>query len=354
MIIKADLKYKQPDYNLPKYSIEKVVRLSPNEFTEFVSDPLGYYDFIRKFNEEGHKNYSDHTPCLLLLGEGYEDGYIIDTQGYDYARYTAHIPNAEQLAIAFKYPSLNNIMRETALAADIEMCNMLENGNKEYVINIDEVRNRFRGVGFSEELLYAAINDRPETESAEFDGAHILCKIKDEYVRHAEPYQESTQDDVEIAIAKHILWQNDAGGEQAVFSNCVFRELNLSHHNMLNAVFENCEFIGTDFSGSELCFAVMNNCHFIGCDFTGVTAEESEFKKAVFEESVFNNGIFTHSNFTGAMFSDCEMYGGSLQNSCFDAVSNKDFIKGQVNISGISYDESDWLDIEQQGVNMLM
>ena len=52
MIIKADLKYKQPDYNLPKYSIEKVVRLSPNEFTEFVSDPLGYYDFIRNFNEE--------------------------------------------------------------------------------------------------------------------------------------------------------------------------------------------------------------------------------------------------------------------------------------------------------------
>lgn len=223
MIIKADLKYKQPDYNLPKYSIEKVVRLSLNEFTEFVSDPLGYYDFIRKFNEEGHRNYSDHTPCLLLLGEGYEDGYIIDTQGYDYARYTAHIPNAEQLAIAFKYPSLNNIMRETALAADIEMCNMLENGNKEYVINIDEVRNRFRGVGFSEELLYAAINDRPETESAEFDGAHILCKIKDEYVRHAEPYQESTQDDVEIAIAKHILWQNVQAANRPSFKLCVQR-----------------------------------------------------------------------------------------------------------------------------------
>lgn len=215
------------------------MRLSPNEFTEFVSDPLGYYDFIRKFNEEGHKNYSDHTPCLLLLGEGYEDGYIIDTQGYDYARYTAHIPNAEQLAIAFKYPSLNNIMRETALAADIEMCNMLENGNKEYVINIDEVRNRFRGVGFSEELLYAAINDRPETESAEFDGAHILCKIKDEYVRHAEPYQESTQDDVEIAIAKHICGKMMQAATGRLFKLCVQRTY-LSHHNMLNAVFENC------------------------------------------------------------------------------------------------------------------
>ncbi len=169
-------------------------------------------------------------------------------------------------------------------------------------------------------------------------------------------YHEITQTEFDIALAKHTLWFNDQdGGEQAVFSNCIFKELNLTHRNMLNTVFENCEFIGTDFTDSELCFSTMNCCRFIGCDFSGVTAEECDFKQAVFEESVLNKGVFTHSNFTGSNFRDCEMYGGSLQNCCMEDVINTDFTKRQVNTSGISYDEAEWLsEDEQQGSTMSM
>ena len=118
MVIKADLRCKQTDFNLPRCTIEKVVKLTPPEYTEFVSNPLGYYDLLREFNAEKHEYQPDSRPCLLLVGEGHKDGFIIDTQGYDYARYTAHIPNAEQLAVAVRYPSLENAVRETALAAD--------------------------------------------------------------------------------------------------------------------------------------------------------------------------------------------------------------------------------------------
>ena len=55
MIIKADLKCKQTDFNLPLCQIEKVVKLTPSEYTEFVSNPLGYYDFLREFNVEKHE-----------------------------------------------------------------------------------------------------------------------------------------------------------------------------------------------------------------------------------------------------------------------------------------------------------
>ena len=103
MIIKADLKYKQTDFSLPRCAIEKVVKLTPTEYAEFVFNPLGYYDFLREFNTEKHGHQPESIPCLLLIGEGHKDGFIIDTQGYDYARYIAHIPNAEQLAIAFRY-----------------------------------------------------------------------------------------------------------------------------------------------------------------------------------------------------------------------------------------------------------
>ena len=32
-----------------------------------------------------------------MLGEGVDDGIVVDPQGYDYARYTAYIPMARQL-----------------------------------------------------------------------------------------------------------------------------------------------------------------------------------------------------------------------------------------------------------------
>ena len=128
MIIKADLKCKQTDFNLPRCRIEKVVKLTPPEYTEFVSAPLGYYDFLREFNAEKQEYSTDGIPCLLLVGEGHKDGFIIDTQGYDYARYTAHIPNAEQLAVAVRYPSLENAVCETALAADAAVQKAIESG----------------------------------------------------------------------------------------------------------------------------------------------------------------------------------------------------------------------------------
>lgn len=77
MVIKADLKCKQTDFNLPLCQIEKVVKLTPSEYTEFVSNPLGYYDFLREFNAEKHEYLPDGIPCLLLIREGHKDGFIM-------------------------------------------------------------------------------------------------------------------------------------------------------------------------------------------------------------------------------------------------------------------------------------
>lgn len=212
MVIKADLKCKQTDFNLPLCQIEKVVKLTPSEYTEFVSNPLGYYDFLREFNAEKHEYLPDGIPCLLLIREGHKDGFIIDTEGYDYARYTAHIPNAKQLAIAVQYPSLENAVRETAIMADRIVQEAIDCSNKKYSINTDELRNKFRGAGFSEELMYVALKDRPEIESVDFDGGYMLCTVKDEYIQQADSRRTLTQEEADVMLAKHTLWLNDAGG----------------------------------------------------------------------------------------------------------------------------------------------
>lgn len=81
----------------------------------------------------------------------------------------------------------------------------IESGDKEYGINIDEVRNQFRGAGFSEGLLYAALKDRPEIESVDFDGEYIRCTVRDEYVRQTDPRRALTQEEADIMLAKHML-----------------------------------------------------------------------------------------------------------------------------------------------------
>lgn len=229
----------------------------------------------------------------MLIGEGHKDGFIIDTQGYDYARYTAHIPNAEQLAIVFRYPSLENAVHETALAADTAVQKAIESGDKEYGINIDEVRNKFRGAGFSEGLLYAALKDRPEIESADFDGEYILCTVRDEYVRQTDPRRALTQEEADIMLAKHILWLNDAGGIQADFSNCLVRGLNLAHKNMMNVAIDNARFADTDLQGAELNFSVINNTRFESCTVTDRYWFRPEGSAAVYEDIRFKENYFS-------------------------------------------------------------
>lgn len=344
MIIKADLKGKQTDFNLPKCSIEKTVRLTASEFSEFVSNPLGYYDFLREFNAEKHEYRADSIPCLLLTGEGHTDGFVIDTQGYDYARYTAHIPNAELLAIAFKYPTLDNAVRETALTADAAVQKAVESGDREYGINIDEVRNKFRGAGFSEGLLYAALKDRPEIESADFDGEYIRCTVRDEYIRQKDPRRVLTQEEADIMLAKHILWLNDAGGEQADFSNCILRELNLAHKNMMNVVMNNARFANTDLQGAELNFSVINGTRFEKCNLENITAEECEFTDTVFSECDMTGGIYTHSDLSGAVLIDCNMEYGSFQNCCTDGTNlcGLDYY-AEIDMRGCNSDREEWL-----------
>lgn len=86
------------------------------------------------------------------------------------------------------------------------------------------------------------------------------------------------QKDVDIMLAKHILWLNDAGGEQADFSNCRLEHLHLSGKNMLNVILDDAEIIGCDLENAEMCFSACNNTRFETCIMKKITAEECDFK----------------------------------------------------------------------------
>ncbi len=96
MILKADFRCKQVAPEVEACVVEKVVELSTVEFDQFCRSMLEKYPFIRETGASLH--YDDGMRHgFLVLGAGRNDGILVDTQGADYARYSAFIPNARSL-----------------------------------------------------------------------------------------------------------------------------------------------------------------------------------------------------------------------------------------------------------------
>ncbi len=96
MIIQAELKRKRSEYEGEACAVDKVIELSAQRFQQFSRALLADYDFIAESkNEIRHDDAARH--CLLILDADGIDGFLIDPQGYNYARYSAFIPNARSL-----------------------------------------------------------------------------------------------------------------------------------------------------------------------------------------------------------------------------------------------------------------
>lgn len=52
---------------------------------------------------------------MLVLGEGVDDGILVDPQGYDYARYTAYVPMVRQLFQNKQVESEDEAVEENSL-----------------------------------------------------------------------------------------------------------------------------------------------------------------------------------------------------------------------------------------------
>ena len=80
-----------------KCAIEKVVELENSVFRTFSNDTLAYYDFIKENSEISGKNENGEQRVFLVMPKNGDDGIIINTEGYEYAKYTSYMPNARQL-----------------------------------------------------------------------------------------------------------------------------------------------------------------------------------------------------------------------------------------------------------------
>ena len=96
MIIQAELKRKQSEYEGEACSVDKVIELPAQRFQQFSRALLADYDFIAE-NKTAIRHDTDSRHCLLILNANGSDGFLVDPQGYNYARYSAFVPNVRSL-----------------------------------------------------------------------------------------------------------------------------------------------------------------------------------------------------------------------------------------------------------------
>ena len=96
MIIQAELRRKQSEYEGEPCAVDKVIELPSPRFKQFSRALLADYDFIAE-NKTAIRRDDDTRHCLLILDADGQDGFLVDPQGYNYARYSAFVPNARSL-----------------------------------------------------------------------------------------------------------------------------------------------------------------------------------------------------------------------------------------------------------------
>ena len=96
MIIQAELKRKQSEYEGEACTVDKVIELPAQRFQQFSRALLADYDFIAE-NKNAIRHDTDSRHCLLILDADGTDGFLVDPQGYNYARYSAFVPNVRSL-----------------------------------------------------------------------------------------------------------------------------------------------------------------------------------------------------------------------------------------------------------------
>ena len=349
--------------------IEKVIHLSDSDFARFQQTLLDNYDFLHE-NADLMRVEDGVTHCLLVVGETFEDGILVNSEGSDYARYAAYFPNAKSFLLTqgqtrqvvqaeapaeAASPSAVGGVSAALLAYGERINKIIDKAILEalechdgstYLLSLTEIRDANKFELFDEELFMDMLRERPEIVEMEGgDLGDILVTLSpDAIIQHdLSKLRVLTQDDVEIMYAKHILFNYGEGGEKADFSNCRLTNLDMRHMQLNGADFTGALLENVRMNDAGLCFCVFRDAKLVGCNLNGAVAEESDFCGATFTECKMRNGIYTHSNFAHTSFQDTDLWMSSFASCCIENTHIMDTETEGVDLSNTSEDEENWI-----------
>lgn len=207
MKLNAQLQRKVPQIKVSACSVEDIVELDAAEYASLYQGLLADKEYISQRKKlMGYENGTEH--CVLILGKGQEDGILVQSEGYNYARYSAFIPQART--------AVNSHIRQLAECCVFEGTQHSEDGN--WSISYEELNNHF-GANITDQngngkLLEEALRQREEINEL------IMTEVCIEIAYHLEYCESCQQGGIEGTAALlslvgcNIYDEHEDGGEE--------------------------------------------------------------------------------------------------------------------------------------------
>lgn len=97
LIINAKLLRKEPEFETDYCIVERAVGVDHDEFQNLKEAPYLDNQIIADNKNIMYCDKDKVFHCLLIYDEEQGDGLIIESEGYEYARYAGYVPNAKLL-----------------------------------------------------------------------------------------------------------------------------------------------------------------------------------------------------------------------------------------------------------------
>lgn len=222
----------------------------------------------------------------------------------------------------------------------------------EYEFPYDEL---YKYNPFDYELFAQMLSEREEVNAAgcveDEEVVRILLAPKFAYVEDDSRLRVITQKEFELMSAKHLLWMEYKIGEQADFSNCLLRNINLSDRTLENMIFDNAKIVDSRMNGANVNASSFKGTRIIKTECIEMTAIDADFTGAKFSNCDLTRADMTSSNFTQTAFWDCDFYDTVLCESCLEKTKFHRTDIVDCDTTDCVYDEQEWVS-EKHGLNM--
>ena len=319
MFLNIPFRRKESDFEPEPCTVATMVELSDAQFQYFKTHLLDDYDFLIENRDKMGYSKDGVRHCVLVLSESGKDGILVDAQGSNYARYAAYLPDAKMLYNLDRYWDLGNYMDDMRKIADACADKILQGqADGRYVLSIPKIKNEFKVDSLDQELLTKMLSTRDEFEIIDCYEGEITVAVTDDYViKRDENLEPMSANEIQIELAKHLLWLNDEyGGKQLDLRNKYIEGFDFSKQEMNSAILDGSKFVNCSFYKTSLCFVEASGTRFNDCQMHDLTAEEGVFCGAEFRNCNLERGMYTHSNFANAKFIQSGVSGMVLNGSC--------------------------------------
>lgn len=194
MKINAVLRCKEPEIKPRAYEVSDVITLSDAEYRSVLKEPLKDREYL--------KGRTGQDACVLLLSKTGDDGILVDTQGYDYPRYSAFIPNVKDIINSFVQTLANYAVSEGMQNSEDGIWGV---SNDELYYHFGANVNKDNAFG---KMLTKELQRRCEIENAELVDDGIEYEVKREYCENLrEEEYEDEKECTDMRTAEDIAEQ---------------------------------------------------------------------------------------------------------------------------------------------------